>query len=632
MRSTTRIFRTAILIIILVFLVSLPLSSAEASTQGPKDAGTGSNVADSVGTEMWLDPGEVTSPGSPYATVTLSRDNRYSYYLEATNYSFNIPPSATINGIEVMINRMATGNSPSILDNVVSLLKAGENPGESVLVGFNKASLIQWPKNTLTTAIYGSSSDLWGTTWTADEIDDSTFGVALAVYRQDSGNVLREAAVNFIQITVYYTIGPATMSVDCGNGTPEVTYGDSITCKAIVTDTGFLTPTGTVDWTTDGNGIFDDNSCNLAEDSIGVASCEAIYTPAEVGHPLITADYSGDVNFDPGTSDETLDVLKKPASVTPEAASKTYGEADPALTGTLDGFLPADNVTATYSRVAGDTVAGSPYEISATLSPIEVLGNYDVTYNHANFTITKRPITATADAKSKTYGNADPALSFQTTSGSLAYSDSFSGDLTRDPGETVGTYAIRQGTLGLNDNYTLTFVGGLLTISQRPASVTPNAASKTYGDANPTLTGTLDGFLPADNVTATYSRVAGETVAGSPYLISATLSPIEVLGNYNLTYNTANFSITKRPITVTADAKMKVIGQPDPELTYKVTSGSTAFSDTITGALTRDAGETVGAYAIRQGTLTLNDNYTLTYIGSFLTITKLLIYLPIIRK
>ena len=69
--------------------------------------------------------------------------------------------------------------------------------------------------------------------------------------------------------------------------------------------------------------------------------------------------------------------------------------------------------------------------------------------------------------------------------------------------------------------------------------MTPNAASKMYGDADPALTGTLTGFLAADGVTATYSRTAGETVAGGPYTISATLSPAGVLGNYDITYNTA---------------------------------------------------------------------------------------------
>ena len=91
---------------------------------------------------------------------------------------------------------------------------------------------------------------------------------------------------------------------------------------------------------------------------------------------------------------------KKPASATPNAASKSYGAADPSLTGTLTGFLAADAVTATYSRTAGETVAGGPYTISATLSPAAVLGNYAITSNTATFTIDKATAAVTPAASS----------------------------------------------------------------------------------------------------------------------------------------------------------------------------------------------------------------------------------------
>ena len=65
-----------------------------------------------------------------------------------------------------------------------------------------------------------------------------------------------------------------------------------------------------------------------------------------------------------------------------------------------------------------------------------------------------------------------------------------------------------------------------------------------------TLTGELAGFLAGDGVTASYSRTAGETVAGGPYTISATLAPEAVLGNYTITYNTAPFTITKAAAVV----------------------------------------------------------------------------------
>src|SRR5258706_8215250 len=105
-----------------------------------------------------------------------------------------------------------------------------------------------------------------------------------------------------------------------------------------------------------------------------------------------------------------FNITPKAASVTPDAASKEYGSADPAFTGTLTGFLGADGVTATYSRTAGETVASSPYTISAVLSPAGVLSNYTITYNTAAFTINPKLASVTPNAASKEYGSADPAF------------------------------------------------------------------------------------------------------------------------------------------------------------------------------------------------------------------------------
>src|SRR5439155_13694765 len=107
---------------------------------------------------------------------------------------------------------------------------------------------------------------------------------------------------------------------------------------------------------------------------------------------------------------------------------------------------------------------------------------YAITYNTANFTTTARPITVTADAKTKMYGNMDPALTYQITSGSLVVGDSFTGALTRVAGEAVGTYAIQQGTLALSSNYQLTYVGANLTITERPITVTADTESWVYGN------------------------------------------------------------------------------------------------------------------------------------------------------
>src|SRR5258707_15734860 len=94
---------------------------------------------------------------------------------------------------------------------------------------------------------------------------------------------------------------------------------------------------------------------------------------------------------------------------------------------------------------------------------------------------------------------------------------------------------------GVLTNYTITYNTAAFTINPKLASVNPDAASKEYGSADPAFTGTLTGFLAADGVSASYSRTAGETVLGSPYTISAVLSPAGVLVNYTITYKTAVF-------------------------------------------------------------------------------------------
>src|SRR5205807_611490 len=112
---------------------------------------------------------------------------------------------------------------------------------------------------------------------------------------------------------------------------------------------------------------------------------------------------------------------------------------------------------------------------------------------------------------------------------------------SRAAGENAGTYAITpsasdNGT-GLLNNYNVTFNNGTFTINKKNATWTTNSASKTYGDADPSplTTGSGSGFVAADGVSASYSRASGETVAGSPYHITATLSATVAgaLGNYD---------------------------------------------------------------------------------------------------
>src|SRR5881398_8020 len=332
------------------------------------------------------------------------------------------------------------------------------------------------------------------------------------------------------------------------------------------------------------------------------------------------------VSYSTVTSHASINVLKATASVTPAAASKTYGATDSTFTGTLSGFLTNDAVTASYSRTAGETVAGSPYTISAVLSPAAVLTNYTITYNTAAFTINKATASVTPAAASKTYGASDPAFT-GTLSGFLT-NDAVTASYSRTAGETVAgspyTISAVLSPATALANYTITYNTAAFTINKAAASVTPAAASKTYGAADPAFTGTLTGFLPSDAVTATYSRTAGETVAGGPYTISAVLSPAAVLTNYTITYNTAAFTINKAAASVTPASATKVYGASDPVLTG--TPSGFLASDAVTATYSRTAGETVaGSPYVISATLSpagVLGNYQITFKTASLTITK----------
>ncbi|MBP5340519.1 MAG: chitobiase/beta-hexosaminidase C-terminal domain-containing protein [Prevotella sp.] len=90
-----------------------------------------------------------------------------------------------------------------------------------------------------------------------------------------------------------------------------------------------------------------------------------------------------------------------------------------------------------------------------------------------------------------------------------------------------------------------------------------------------------------------------------------------------IVYGSTTFTIDPAVLTVTADAKSKGYGDADPELTYTTTG--LKFEDTaagvLSGALIRAAGNNVGTYAIEQGTLASNSNYTISYTGANFTIT-----------
>jgi len=328
----------------------------------------------------------------------------------------------------------------------------------------------------------------------------------------------------------------------------------------------------------------------------------------DVGTHAIRLGTLGNTNYSITFNSANLTVTVKALTVTADAKSKVYDSADPALTYTSTGLKTGDSITGSLDRTTGESVG--TYAINQ--GTVSAGSNYTISYVSADLTVTAKTLTITADAKSKVYDSADPALTY--TSIGLKSGDSITGDLTRAAGESVGTYAINQGTVSAGSNYTISYVSADLTVTAKTLTVTADAKSKVYDSADPALTYMSTGLKSGDSITGSLDRATGENVG--TYAINQ--GTVSAGSNYTISYVSADLTVTAKTLTVTADAKSKVYGSNDPIFTY-ATSGLKS-GDSLTGSLTRDSGENVGTHAIRLGTLG-NTNYSITFNSANLTVT-----------
>ena len=138
-----------------------------------------------------------------YANAGASSPN-YSQYIKATNFGFSVPTGSTIDGIVVEVERKASqdiNNTGYGTDASVLIVQGGAETGT------DKAdTTTHWPTSDAYKT-YGSSSDLWGTSWTVAQINASDFGVSFACIAKAAilGTDSVDFSVDHIRITVYYT-------------------------------------------------------------------------------------------------------------------------------------------------------------------------------------------------------------------------------------------------------------------------------------------------------------------------------------------------------------------------------------------------------------------------------------------
>lgn len=146
-----------------------------------------------------------------FISITISYtgvtgDTTITDYLEATNFGFGLSLANTVSGVLVEVKGL--GNSqPAGTSITIQILKNGMPAGTA------KTGNTLPGSNSFTS--YGGSSDLWGTTFSAGDVNNASFGVL--IQGNNSGTSSGQWSIDFVRITTFGTGGPTVATTGTGN-------------------------------------------------------------------------------------------------------------------------------------------------------------------------------------------------------------------------------------------------------------------------------------------------------------------------------------------------------------------------------------------------------------------------------
>jgi gliding motility-associated-like protein len=420
------------------------------------------------------------------------------------------------------------------------------------------------------------------------------------------------------------TISKATPTVSVYPTAGSIIYGQMLQSSTLTTSSAVI------------NGVSGAIAGSYAwKTSTTIPPSAGNYTTATVTFTPTVANNYNSIEFDINVT-----VSKAPLTVTADAKSKVYGEVNPTLTFQYSGWLNGDDAEDLTTKPHALTSVSVTTPVNVYTGGITVTGgvdeNYNFSYNAADFTVTKATLSVTADAKTKVYGQANPALTFQ-YSGWLNGDDAE--DLTTKP-HTLTSVSVTSPvnvytggitiTGGVDENYNFSYNAADFTVTKATLSVTADAKTKVYGEANPSLTFQYSGWLNGDDVEDLTTKPSASTSVSVTSAADDYIAGITVAGgvdeNYDFSYNAADFTVTKAALTVTASDKSKIYGASDPVLDYTVT-GTLYNGDSysvVTGVTLSTSTASLATYGTH--TIIAKDgtavNYAITHINGTLTVSK----------
>lgn len=145
----------------------------------------------------WVNPENALIYDASVASTTFTSTNLTSNYLYIHDFLMGLNSSDIITGIEVTVKKRGIG---AVVDNYIGLVYGPVNSLNTTTP--NKATTEVWA-NLNTTVTYGGPTDLWGKTWTYDELDSPQFGIVISATGDGVG--YNGAEIDYVRVDVYYT-------------------------------------------------------------------------------------------------------------------------------------------------------------------------------------------------------------------------------------------------------------------------------------------------------------------------------------------------------------------------------------------------------------------------------------------
>lgn len=269
----------------------------------------------------------------------------------------------------------------------------------------------------------------------------------------------------------------------------------------------------------------------------------------------LKATYSNGVDFSVGIPYKYV-INKAPMTLKVNDVQREYGEANPAFTCEISGFVNGENeqtlgVTPYFECEATQMSKVGKYRILASLNA----QNYNITYNYGTLSVVKAPLTATVSDVSRVYGNQNPEFTLSFTglkNGESSPEWNIKPTLSTQAGTSskVGQYAITAYG-GDAVNYTVTkYNPGTLTVMKRDLTAKANDYERLYGEDNPQFQVSYVGFVNGDTEKSLVKHPVAECAATKTSNVGN--YPIAVTGgeaeNYRFIYQEGILKIN--PLTV----------------------------------------------------------------------------------